>query len=213
MANFQETIRYYDVKEFPQERDTKRLYVELKNSETRTRAIDKINLTYKKIIDQLLRDSHYYEPLMSALVDDWAEQTSLVQQTYQIGRPAIHDSKQLKKEAKRLRKVVLKEDKEHYDELHEFKNILSGNPKIVKELVRRDVSSQFPRAEMKTSFPTPKKKSQFHRQLKSHPKKINHESSVWFQLQLDPLRSRYAIDDWSESENGECRVDNKDAEK
>lgn len=134
------------MKEFPQERETKRLYVELKNSETRTRAIEKMNLTYKKIIDQLLRDSHYYEPVMSALVGDWEEQTSLVKQTYEIGHPAIKGSKKLDKELKNLRQRTKKEDKEHFDELNEFKSILNGNPKIVNQIVRRDVSL-FPRTE------------------------------------------------------------------
>lgn len=146
MANFQETIRYHDVKEFPQERETKRLHAELKNSETRTRAIEKTNLTYKKIIDQFLKDARYYEPVMSALEDDWKEQTSLVKQTYDIGRPAIKNSKKLGIELQKLRKVTGKEDKEHFDELLEFKSILKENPKIVRGLVRRDVSSPFPRA-------------------------------------------------------------------
>lgn len=140
MANFQETIRYHDVKEFPQERETKRLHAELKNSETRTRAIEKTNLTYKKIVDQFLKDARYYEPVMSALEDDWKEQTSLVKQTYDIGRPAMKNSKKLGIELQKLRKVTGKEDKEHFDEQLEFKNILKGNPKIVRDLVRRDVS-------------------------------------------------------------------------
>ena len=48
----QEVIRYYDIKEFKQERITKQLSVEVKNSETRTRAIQKKNSTNKKIIGQ-----------------------------------------------------------------------------------------------------------------------------------------------------------------
>jgi hypothetical protein len=128
------------VKEFPQERDTKRLYVELKNSETRTRAIEKMNITYKKIIDQLLRDSLYYEPVLSALNSDWNEQTMLVKQTFQIGFPAIENSKKLQMKFKKLRQITKKEEKEHFDEIAECKKILKENPKVIKKLVRRDVS-------------------------------------------------------------------------
>lgn len=128
------------MKEFPQERDTKRLYVELKNSETRTRAIEKMNITYKKIIDQLLRDSLYYEPVLSALNSDWNEQTMLVKQTFQIGFPAIENSKKLQTKFKKLRQITKKEEKEHFDEIAECKKILKENPKVIKKLVRRDVS-------------------------------------------------------------------------
>jgi hypothetical protein len=131
------------VKEFPQERHTKRRYVELKNSETRTRAIEKMNITYEKIIDQLLRDSLYYEPVLSALNSDWEEQTMLVKQTHDIGFPAIQNTKKFEIDLKQLRQQTKREDKEHFDEITECRKILKENPKVVRELVRRDVSYLF----------------------------------------------------------------------
>lgn len=134
-------IRYYDIKEFKEERDTKRLFVELKNSETRCRAIQTINTTYKKIIDQLLQNSLYYQPVLNALNDDWKEQTMLVQQTFAIGFPAIQNVKRLEKDLKTLVKVSKKEENERFEEISKNRKILVEHPKVVKQLVRHDVSA------------------------------------------------------------------------
>jgi hypothetical protein len=136
----QEVIRYYDVTEFQQERDPKRLLVELKNSETRGRAVQKINKTYKLIINQLLQDSLYYQPVLDALNGDWSEQTMLVTQTYGIGFPAIQNAKKLEKELKALEKVCRKEDMERFKVIDKNRQMLKEHSKIVKTLVRRDVS-------------------------------------------------------------------------
>lgn len=133
-------ICYYDIKEFQQERDTKRLYVELKNSETRNRTIEKINLTYKMIIDQMLHDSLYYLPVLEALNADWKEQTALVQHTYNIGLPAISHAKKMQREVEKLAEISKKEEGVRFEELQINRQILKEHPKRVKELVRRDVS-------------------------------------------------------------------------
>lgn len=138
-------IRYYDIKEFKEEKDTKRLFVELKNSETRSRAVQKTNTTYKKIVDQLLKNSLYYQPVLEALNCDWNEQSMLVRQTYQIGFPAIQNVKKLEKELKQLNKVSKKEEKMRLKKITENRNLLKQHPKLVKELVRRDVSRKLRR--------------------------------------------------------------------
>lgn len=136
----QEMVRYYDIKEFSVERDTKKLYVELKNSETRSRAIEKINSICKKIIDQLLHDSLYYQPLMEALNSDWDEQTMLVKQTYDIGFPAIQNVQKLKKDLEKFHRLLKKEEKQNFAEVTKSRQILKEHPTLVKKLVRRDVS-------------------------------------------------------------------------
>lgn len=133
-------VNYYDIKEFKEEKDTKRLFVDLKNSETRSRAVQKINTAYKNIIDQLLKSSLYYQPVLEALNCDWNEQTTLVRQTFEIGFPAIQNVKKLEKELKKLQKVSKKEESMRLDNIAENSKILKRQPKIVKELVRRDVS-------------------------------------------------------------------------
>ena len=139
VATKQETIRYYDVNKFKEEIETKKLLVDLKSSETRRRAIRKINNTYKKVINQLLHDSLYYQPVLDALQADWGEQTTLVQQTYNIGNPAIKSTKELERSLKRLEKRTRKEEIERTEIIDKNRDILKQHPRIVKELVRRDV--------------------------------------------------------------------------
>lgn len=139
VAAFQETIRYFDIKEFKEEHKTKQLFVELKNSETRTRAVQKLNSSYKSIIDQLLHDSLYYQPVLDALNADWNEQSMLVKQTFNIGNPAIQNVKKLEKDLKMLRKVSKNEENQRYEEIAKNRSVLKEQPKIVKQLVRHDV--------------------------------------------------------------------------
>lgn len=138
----QEMNRYYDIKEFQEERDTKRLLVELKNSETRCRSIQKINSTYKKVLDMLMHDALYYQPVLQALNDDWKEQTMLVDQTYSIGFPAIQNVKKLEKDLTRLQKIAKKEENQRFEEVSRNRQVLKEHPKVVKQLVRHDVSGK-----------------------------------------------------------------------
>jgi hypothetical protein len=133
-------IRYYDIKEFPQERETKRLLVELKNSETRFKGIEAINKTYKTIIDTLLHDSLFYQPVLEAINADWNEQTQLVQQTFNIGFPALKHVRKIENEVKHLARISRKEEKERFEVIS--KNILElkKHPNLVRQAVRRDVS-------------------------------------------------------------------------
>jgi vacuolar-type H+-ATPase subunit C/Vma6 len=112
----------------------------LKNSETRNRAIEKINFTYKMIIDQMVHDALYYIPVLEALYNDYKEQTTLVQQTYNIGYPAIKHVKQIEMEVKDLTVVMRNEENECFEEINRNRQILRQHPKLVKGFVRRDVS-------------------------------------------------------------------------
>lgn len=98
VAGKQELIRYFDIKEFPEELQTKKLCAETKNSETRTRAIQNINRTYQKIIQTILEDSLYYQPVLDALHDDVTEQEFFIKKTYGMGSPAIENVALLNKE-------------------------------------------------------------------------------------------------------------------
>ncbi|CRK98960.1 CLUMA_CG012160, isoform A [Clunio marinus] len=142
-ADKQEINRYYDIKEFQQERDTKRLYAELKNSETRCRAIQNLNSSYKKIIDKMLHDSLYYQPVIDALNADWNEQTMLVKQTHKIGYPAIQDVEKMEKKLKSMNRVAKQEFNNRLKTIEENRRILKEHPKIVKQLVRSDSDFSF----------------------------------------------------------------------
>ncbi|XP_070509987.1 uncharacterized protein [Chironomus tepperi] len=134
----QEINRYYDIKEFQQERDTKRLLVEIKNSETRCRGIESTNLTYKHIINQLMRDSLFYKPVIDALNYDWQEQTRLVQQTFNIGFPAINHVKKMDKDVTKLSNISGKEKAARFDDMVKIKHSLKEHSKLVKQFIRRD---------------------------------------------------------------------------
>jgi len=140
LAMKQEGIRYYDVTEFKQERQTKRLFVELKNSETRCRAIQKINMTYKMVIDQLLHDSLYYQPVIEALNSDYDEQTTLVQRTFNIGQPAIENTMKLAKNLSNLKRSAQQEAVKIFETIDLNEKRVKAHPKTAKKLVRRDVS-------------------------------------------------------------------------
>jgi len=140
LAMKQEGIRYYDVTEFKQERQTKRLFVELKNSETRCRAIQKINMTYKMVIDQLLHDSLYYQPVIEALNSDCDEQTTLVQRTFNIGQPAIENTNKLAKNLSNLKRSAQQEAVKIFETIDLNEKRVKAHPKTAKKLVRRDVS-------------------------------------------------------------------------
>ena len=98
-------------------------------------------MTYKYIINQLLRDSLFYKPVIDALNYDWNEQTRLVQQTFNIGFPAIHHVKKMDKEVKKLLRISRKEEEARFVDVVKIRQILKEHPKLVKQFIRRDVSS------------------------------------------------------------------------
>lgn len=132
-------IRYYGTKQFKPEVEANDLQAPLKDSETRTRAIQKEISTYKTIIDQLLHDSIYYQPVWDALQSDWKEQTQLVQQTFSIGLPAIKNVKKLGVSMRKLQNVSKKEENKQQRDYFKSLEILEGYPKMIKKLIRSPV--------------------------------------------------------------------------
>nr|AAX33650.1 Dbuz\CG14609d-PA [Drosophila buzzatii] len=78
------------------------LLKKIENSNVRFRAIRTINTTYKKMVQVLLQDEIFYEPILSSLDDDNAEQTHMIKYIIYLGLPAISKFKQLNKEFHRL---------------------------------------------------------------------------------------------------------------
>lgn len=135
----QEVILYYDTKQFKPEVEANELLAPLKNSETRTRAIQKEIATNKTLIGQLLHDSIYYQPVCDALQSDWKEQTQLVQQTYSIGLPATKNVKKLGAEMRQLQNVSKKEENKQQRDYFKSLQILEGYPGTIKKLIRSPV--------------------------------------------------------------------------
>lgn len=88
----------------------------------------------------MLRDSLFYKPVIDALNYDWNEQTRLVQQTFNIGFPAINHVKIMDKEMSKLSKITKMEEKARYEDIMKTKKVLKEHPKLVKQYIRRDVS-------------------------------------------------------------------------
>lgn len=113
-SRLQDRIKYVDVFELKHDLLSKKINVELKNSGTRMRALRSINRAYRNTINNLMhvrsilhyffkllselvyQDSLYFEPALSALRDDIAEQQDFIDTTMRLGLPALENLDLLK---------------------------------------------------------------------------------------------------------------------
>lgn len=135
----QEVIRYYDSDKLKSEVEANKIFAPLKNSETRINAIRKEISSYKTIIDQLVKDSIYYQPVWDALQSDWKEQKELIKQVYSIGLPAIKNVKKLGTSMQKLLNVSKKEENQQQKEYFKSHQILEAYPMAIKQLIRSPV--------------------------------------------------------------------------
>ena len=94
-SEIQDILKYRNVFEGPDEIMAKKIRMELKNSETRLRAIKTIGRAYTKIIDTMMHDSLYFEPVLTALQDDINEQSGFIENTIKMGLPALDNLEKL----------------------------------------------------------------------------------------------------------------------
>ncbi|XP_017874697.1 PREDICTED: uncharacterized protein LOC108621721 [Drosophila arizonae] len=95
-------IKYENEFVLEEELVSRMLLKKIENSTVRFRAIKTINTTYKKMVQVLLQDEIFYEPILSSLDDDIAEQTHMIKYIIYLGLPAISKFKVLNKEFRRL---------------------------------------------------------------------------------------------------------------
>lgn len=162
MSEVQDRIKYFDVTEFKEEIAGRSVRVNIKKSETRTRAIRTINQAYRKIIDTMLKvivirtlfqtilklnglsqDSIFYGPVLNALGDDIKEQERFINKTIMLGIPALENVKHLSNEFENLNNKIQSELHIRIATLLEHRKMLEANNRRVKELVRLDVSIGF----------------------------------------------------------------------
>lgn len=74
----------------------------IENSNVRLKAIKTINNTYKKIIQVLLHDAIFYEPILRSLNADMEDQTNFIKHILYLGIPAIAKFKELNYEYRQL---------------------------------------------------------------------------------------------------------------
>lgn len=105
-------------------------------------------MTYRYVIDQLLHDSLFYQPVIEALNDDWNEQAKFVQQIFNIGSPTFKSVKSLQKEMKKTKNVMRKETKDRFMDKQNIMRIIKKHPSQLMEYIRRGVCLwQFPKCQ------------------------------------------------------------------
>ncbi|KAH8375055.1 uncharacterized protein LOC110188405 [Drosophila serrata] len=74
----------------------------IENSNVRLKAIKTINNTYKKMIQVLVHDEIFYEPILRSLSSDMDDQTNFIKHILYLGMPAIAKFKELNDEFRSL---------------------------------------------------------------------------------------------------------------
>lgn len=77
----------------------------IENSNVRLKAIKTINNTYKKMIQVLLHDEIFYEPILISLIEDLKDQQKFMEHILFLGIPAIAKFKELSDEFRDMEKV------------------------------------------------------------------------------------------------------------
>ncbi|XP_034488067.1 uncharacterized protein LOC117792159 [Drosophila innubila] len=101
-AVLENRIKYRN--EFVLEEELKsRVFIKkIENSNVRLKAIKTINNTYKKIIQVLLHDAIFYEPILRSLNADMEDQSNFIKHILYLGIPAIAKFKELNYEFRQL---------------------------------------------------------------------------------------------------------------
>ncbi|XP_034116398.1 uncharacterized protein LOC117576003 isoform X1 [Drosophila albomicans] len=95
-------IRYENEFVLEEELLSRVLLKKIENSNVRFKAITTINTTYRKIIQVLLQDEIFYEPILRSLDSDIEDQGNFIKNILYIGKPAIVKFKELNKEYRML---------------------------------------------------------------------------------------------------------------
>ncbi|XP_034485897.1 uncharacterized protein LOC117790529 isoform X2 [Drosophila innubila] len=91
-------IRYENEFVLEEELASRVLLKKIENSNVRLKAITTINTTYKKMIQVLLQDEIFYEPILSSLDGDMEDQANFIKNILYMGKPAIARFKKLNNE-------------------------------------------------------------------------------------------------------------------
>ncbi|KAM8704413.1 hypothetical protein ACLKA7_008937 [Drosophila subpalustris] len=103
-AEVENRIKYANEFQRDEELKSRVLLKKIENSNVRLKAITTINTTYKKIIQVLLQDEIFYEPILRSLDDDMEDQANFIKHILYMGMPAIAKFKELNAEFRLLEK-------------------------------------------------------------------------------------------------------------
>ncbi|XP_038111763.1 uncharacterized protein LOC119767364 [Culex quinquefasciatus] len=138
VAELQNRTKYKDPQEVFEETEAKSYELELRHCSTRIRTADAVNRAYNEIIRVMLKDSIYYDPVLSALNEDLIEQYRFIRKTIDTGLPVMKNIQSLQREFEKLDIKTTKELTDRFNTLMEHREILNNNNIKVKTLVRRD---------------------------------------------------------------------------
>lgn len=94
-AVLENRIKYQNEFALEEEIQSRVFLKKMENSNVRLKAIKTINNTYKKIIQVLVHDEIFYEPILRSLSNDMEDQSNFIKHILYLGKPAIVKFKEL----------------------------------------------------------------------------------------------------------------------
>ncbi|XP_064550277.1 uncharacterized protein LOC135436568 [Drosophila montana] len=126
-------IKYKNEFVLEEEQQSRVLRKKIENSNLRLKAIRTINTTYKKMIQVLLQDEIFYEPILRSLDDDMQDQVNFIKHILYLGMPAIAKFKELNNKFLQLESKSRKNLRAKLQILNSLKKpVVSGQPVVVK---------------------------------------------------------------------------------
>ncbi|KAH8417083.1 hypothetical protein KR222_002894, partial [Zaprionus bogoriensis] len=101
-AVLENRIKYQNEFVLDEELKSRVFLKKMENSNVRLKAIKTINNTYKRIIQVLLHDEIFYEPILRSLHHDMEDQSNFIKHILYLGKPAITKFKELNTEYRQL---------------------------------------------------------------------------------------------------------------
>ncbi|XP_064550253.1 uncharacterized protein LOC135436549 [Drosophila montana] len=126
-------IKYENEFVLEEEQQSRVLQKKIENSYVRLKAIRTVNTTYKKMIQVLLHDEIFYEPILRSLDDDMQDQVNFIKHILYLGMPAIAKFKELNNKFLNLESKSRKNLQAKLQILDSLKKpVVSGHPVVVK---------------------------------------------------------------------------------
>ncbi|KAH8250062.1 hypothetical protein KR026_004468 [Drosophila bipectinata] len=101
-AMLQNRIKYQNEFILDEELKSRIFLKKIENSNVRLKAIKTINNTYKKMIQVLVHDEIFYEPILRSLSSDMEDQANFIKHILYLGMPAIAKFKELNDEFRNM---------------------------------------------------------------------------------------------------------------
>lgn len=133
-AELENRIRYANEFILEDELHSRKLKKKIENSNVRIKAIRAINSTYQKVIQILLQDEIFYEPILRSLDHDMEDQSNFINYILYLGKPAIAKFRELNIEFRQLQE----KSRKNLQSKMEMLNTLL-RPSVRATLVRKDV--------------------------------------------------------------------------